>query len=64
MTTWHKIKLNCHVFGFDIGCHEAIIMVTWILFVTSTKVVLLIEFLSLKSYNGFMTANVKTNLIA
>jgi len=36
MTTWHKIKLNCHVAGFDIGCHEAIITV-------STTVVL-IEF--------------------
>jgi len=41
MTTSHKIKLNCYVVGFDIGCHEAIITVTLIFFVTSTKVVLL-----------------------
>jgi len=34
------MKLNCHVFGFDIGCHEAIITVSWIFFVTSTTVVL------------------------
>jgi len=38
------MKLNCHVVGFDIGCHEAIITVSWIFFVTSTTVVL-IEFI-------------------
>jgi len=34
MTTLHKIKLNCHVVGFDIGCVMNI-------FVTSTTVVLI-----------------------
>jgi len=24
-----KIKLNCHVVGFDVGCHEAIMTVSW-----------------------------------
>jgi len=38
------MKLKCHVVGFDISCHEAIIAVSWIFFVTSTTVVL-IEFL-------------------
>jgi len=33
------MKLNCHVVGFDIGCHEALITVSWIFFVTSTTVV-------------------------
>jgi len=28
MTTCHKIKLNCHVVGYDIGCNEAIITVS------------------------------------
>jgi len=37
------MKLNCQVVGFDIGCHEAIITVSLIFFVTSTTVVL-IEF--------------------
>jgi len=45
--------------GFDIGCHEAIITVSWIFFVTSTTVAL-IEIV-IKMYNGFMTPNVKTN---
>jgi len=47
------------VVGFDIGCHEAVITVSAIFFVTSTTVVL-IEFV-IKSNNVFMTANVKTN---
>jgi len=36
-----EIKLNCHVVGFDTGCHEAIITVSWIFFVTSTTVLLI-----------------------
>jgi len=25
LALWVNITLNCHVVGFDIGCHEAII---------------------------------------
>jgi len=38
-----KMKLNCHVVGFDIGCHKAIITVSWIFFMNSTTVII-IEF--------------------
>jgi len=41
--------------GFDIGCHEAIITVINIRDLNYIH----IEFV--KSYNGFMTANVKSN---
>jgi len=36
------MKLNCHVVGFDIGCHEAIITVMNIFRISTT--VVLIEF--------------------
>jgi len=55
VTTWHKMKLNCHVVGFNIGYHEAIITVSWIFFFWTTTV------LQIECYNGLMTANVKTN---
>jgi len=53
LSLWVNITLNCHVVGFDIGCHEAIITVSLICFFSSTTVVWYTLNLSLKSYNGF-----------
>jgi len=52
-----NITLNCQLVGFDIGCHEAIIMTNSM----CTTVVEVTKNIHDTVYNALMMANVKAN---